>query len=89
MTLYPSSHPNTEYRYTIVKMGTFQILPGMDYSLGGKDSCRVGKYLNFIHLRHFVLQGDSGGPLWVREEEGGEKVAYLVGTLAIGISWSS
>ena len=28
-----------------------------------------------------MLQGDSGGPLWVREDEGGEKVAYLVGTL--------
>jgi len=41
---------------------------GLDYMIGGKDSC----------------EGDSGGPLWTREAtgEGGEFLAYLVGVVS-------
>lgn len=42
-----------------------QILPGLDFMIGGKDTC----------------QGDSGGPLWVREDIEGAPIAYLVSFL--------
>merc|ERR550519_1429556 len=45
------------------------IMPGLDFMIGGKDTCG----------------GDSGGPLWVREDEGGPlPVAYLVGLTSTG-----
>ena len=62
---------------------SFQIVPGLDFMIGGKDTCDVRKILpvKFFGLKVllFASQGDSGGPLWVREDEGGDLPnAYLV-----------
>merc|ERR1711974_515016 len=51
------------------KSAHMETVPGLDFMIGGKDSC----------------YGDSGGPLWVREEKGGAlRIAYMGGVVSSG-----
>ena len=57
-----------------------QTVPGLNFMIGGRDTCKV-KFFPFRYIRDTeFFQGDSGGPLWVREKKRGVNlpVAYLV-----------
>merc|ERR1712142_221391 len=69
---YEGEAPNIKFRQIKpledYKSSRGTYVPGLDYMIGGKDSC----------------QGDGGGPLWTREPtgKGGEELAYLVGVVS-------
>ena len=65
-----------------------QTVPGLNFMIGGRDTCKV-KFFPFRYIRDTeFFQGDSGGPLWVREKKKGENlpIAYLVSISTMGNS---
>ena len=58
-------------------------MSGLDFMIGGKDSCQGDCCEIEFTDNKKVMPGDSGGPMWTREQVGGETLAYLVSRVGI------